>query len=140
MRLEKLDHVAIEVSDLDYHVAQLVGTGGMRLLRRGIAKRTGTRIAMMGDPSGMKIELIENRDAPPGAPRFLHVAFRSRDVDEAAAALVEKGWKWERGPIDLQEAQARSVLLSDDRGFELQVLTYQPTSPDIVEWTAAEPG
>ena len=38
----------------------------------------------------------------------------------------------ERGPIDLEEAQARSVLLSDQRGFELQVLTYQPTSPDDV--------
>ena len=83
MKLEKLDHVAIEVVDLDYYVAQLVGTGGMRLLRRAIAKRTGTRMAMVGDPTGMKLELIENKDAATGAPRFLHVAFRSSDVDAA---------------------------------------------------------
>ena len=52
MKLEKLDHVAIEVVDLDYYVAQLVGTGGMRLLRRATARRTGTRMAMVGDPTG----------------------------------------------------------------------------------------
>ena len=111
MNLERLDHVAIEVSDLDYYVEQLVRTGGM------------------------KLELIENRGVARGAPRFLHVAFRSSDVDAAARSLVDKGWKWERGPIDLEEAQARSALLSDNEGFELQVLTYRPTSPDIVEWS-----
>jgi predicted enzyme related to lactoylglutathione lyase len=135
MSLAKLDHVAIEVADLDYYIEQLVKTGGMKLLRRATAKRTGTRMAMVGDPTGMKLELIENKDAAGTVPRFLHVAFRSGDVDGAAAALVDKGWKWERGPTELEEAQARSVLLSDNRGFELQVLTYQPTSPDIVEWS-----
>src|SRR5579864_8690100 len=112
MMLEKLDHIAIEVADLDYHVAQLVGTGGMRLLRRGTAKRTGARLAMVGDPTGMKLELIENKGVAGAAPRFLHVAFRSHDADATAASLVGKGWKWERGPTELEDAQARSVLLS----------------------------
>ena len=137
MNLTKIDHVAIEVADLDYYIERLVGTGGMRLLRRSTAKRTGARMAMVGDPTGMKLELIENRDAVGTVPRFLHVAFRSDDVDATATSLVDKGWKWERGPIDLEDAQARSVLLSDARGFELQVLTYQPTSPDVVEWSGA---
>ena len=135
MTLARLDHVAIEVVDLDYYIEQLVATGGMKLLRRSTAKRTGTRMAMVGDPTGMKLELIENKDAAGTAPRFLHVAFRSSDVDAAARSLVGKGWKWERGPIDLEEAQASSVLLSDNGGFELQVLTYRPTSPDTVEWS-----
>jgi hypothetical protein len=133
MSLDRLDHVAIEVADLDYYIELLVRTGGMKVLRRATAKRTGARMAMVGDPTGMKLELIENRDAA-GAPRFLHVAFRSGDVDAAARSLVDKGWTWQRGPIDLEEAQARSVLLSDNGCFELQVLTYRPTSPDIVEW------
>ncbi len=68
MNLERLDHVAIEVSDLDYYVEQLVRTGGMKLLRRATAKRSGTRMAMVGDPTGMKLELIENRGAARGAP------------------------------------------------------------------------
>jgi catechol 2,3-dioxygenase-like lactoylglutathione lyase family enzyme len=133
MSLAKLDHVAIEVADIDRIIDQLVGTGGMKLLRRAVAQRSGTRMAMVGDPAGMKLELIENTDA--AVPRFLHVAFRSPDVDATATALVEKGWTWERGPIELKDAQARSVLLSDGKGFEMQVLTYQPTSPDIVEWS-----
>jgi hypothetical protein len=133
MSLDRLDHVAIEVADLDYYVELLVRTGGMKVLRRATAKRTGARMAMVGDPTGMKLELIENRDTA-GAPRFLHVAFRSGDVDAAARSLEDKGWTWQRGPIDLEEAQARSVLLSDNGCFELQVLTYRPTSPDIVEW------
>jgi len=140
MSLERLDHVAIEVADLDHYVEQLVGTGGMKLLRRATVRRTGARMAMVGDPTGMKLELIENRDAAGGAPRFLHVAFRSSDVDAAARSLVSKGWTWERGPIDLEEAQARSVLLSDNGGFELQVLTYRPTSPDVVEWPGDQSG
>src|SRR5262245_2796779 len=140
MNLDRLDHVAIEVNDLDYYIDQLVRTGGMKLLRRATAKRTGTRMAMVGDPAGMKLELIENKDATGTVPRFLHVAFRSGDVDKTASSLVDKGWKWERGPIELEEAQARSVLLSDNRGLELQVLTYQSTSPDIVEWSDDKTG
>jgi predicted enzyme related to lactoylglutathione lyase len=135
MTLARLDHVAIEVVDLDHYIEQLVATGGMKLLRRSTAKRTGTRMAMIGDPTGMKLELIENKDAAGTTPCLLHIAFRSSDVDATARSLADKGWKWERGPIDLEEAQARSVLLSDSRGFELQVLTYQPTSPDIAEWS-----
>src|SRR5258707_9825589 len=96
-------------------------------------------MAIAGDTTGMTIGLLENRGAARGAPRFLHVAFRSSGVDAAARSLVDKGRKWERGPIDLEEAQARSVLLSDNDGFELQVLTYRPTSPDIVEWSDDKP-
>jgi predicted enzyme related to lactoylglutathione lyase len=140
MNLERLDHVAIEVVDLDCYIEQLVRTGGMKVLRRATAKRSGARMAMVGDRTGMKLELIENRDVAGGVPRFLHVAFRSSDVDAAARSLVGKGWKWERGPIDLEEAQARSVLLSDNGGFELQVLTYRPTSPDILEWSDDKTG
>src|SRR5262249_29399721 len=138
MSLAKMDHVALEVGDIDYYIDQLVGTGGMKLLRRATALRSGTRMAMVGDPTGMKIELIENRDAPMGPPKFMHVTCSSGDAEATGKGLVDKGWTWERGPIDLKEAQARSVLVSDGQGFEMQLLTYQSTSPDIVEWPAEE--
>ena len=132
MNLERLDHVALEVADLDERIERLCKTGGMRLLRRGVNKRNGARIAMVGDPTGMKLELIENPEAR--EPRFQHLAFRSADVDASAVALQDQGWEKLRGPFELEEAAARTVLLKDDEGFELQVLTYRPTSPDIVEW------
>jgi len=131
-----MDHVAIEVADLDKFIDQLVATGGMRLLRRGAAKRTGQRLAMVGDATGMKLELIENPGIP--APRYLHIAFRTADVAQSLSALVAKGFQHERGPFMLEEAKAQSGLVSDGKGFEVQVLTYDPASPDIVEWAEGE--
>jgi predicted enzyme related to lactoylglutathione lyase len=132
MKLGRMDHVAIEVADLDARIERLCRTGGMRLLRRGTNKRSGERLAMVGDATGMKLELIENPAAH--EPRFLHVAFRSADAEAAANSLEEQGWQKLRGPTDLAEAQARSMLMNDGDGFELQVLAYAPTSPDIIEW------
>ena len=132
MKLERLDHVALEVADLDARIERLCKTGGMRLLRRGFNKRSGERLAMVGDATGMKLELIENTAL--SAPRFLHIAFRSSDLDGAQASLEANGWHKTRGPIELAEAQARSILMNDEDGFELQLLDYAPTSPDIIEW------
>jgi predicted enzyme related to lactoylglutathione lyase len=132
MKLGRMDHVAIEVSDLEARIERLCRTGGLKLLRRGFNKRTGERLAMVGDGTGMKLELIENPEAK--VPRFVHVAFRAGDVQDALALLQEQGWEHLRGPNDLAEAQARSALFQDPDGFELQVLSYAPTSPDIVEW------
>jgi predicted enzyme related to lactoylglutathione lyase len=127
-----MDHVAIEVADLDARIERLCRTGAMRLLRRGFNKRSGQRLAMVGDATGMKLELIENPEAH--EPRFLHLAFRSGDVDAALTTLVDQGWNHLRGPNDLPEAEARSILLNDGDGLEMQVLAYEPTSPDIIEW------
>jgi catechol 2,3-dioxygenase-like lactoylglutathione lyase family enzyme len=132
MKLERMDHVAIEVADLDERIERLCKTGGMRLLRRGTNKRSGERLAMVGDATGMKLELIENKSLT--EPRFLHIAFRASDLDGAQASLEANGWHKTRGPIDLSEAQAQSILMNDADGFELQLLAYAPTSPDIVEW------
>jgi predicted enzyme related to lactoylglutathione lyase len=136
MKLQRMDHVAIEIADLDARIERLCATGGMRLLRRGTNKRSGQRLAMVGDATGMKLELIENPDAH--VPRFSHLAFRSADVDAALASLSEQGWNHLRGPNDLPEAEARSILVNDGDGLELQVLAYAPTSPDIIEWKDEE--
>jgi catechol 2,3-dioxygenase-like lactoylglutathione lyase family enzyme len=136
MKLERMDHVAIEIADLDARIERLCATGGMRLLRRGINKRSGQRLAMVGDATGMKLELIENPDAH--VPRFSHLAFRSADVDAALSSLQDQGWNHLRGPNDLAEAEARSILVNDGDGLELQVLAYAPSSPDIIEWRDEE--
>lgn len=131
MNNKRLDHVAIEVPNLDAYVAKLTGTGVMRLLRHG-ATRNGQRIAMLGDGQGGKLELIEKTTI--SEPCFAHVAFRYDDADIAQADLLDKGWQVKRGLHDLAAAEARTALLCDGRGFDLQVIAYQPTSPDIVEW------
>ena len=132
MSLEKLDHVAIEVPDIARYIDTFTSTGGLRLLRRGIASATGVEIAMLGDRTGMKIELIENKGAT--ELKFLHIAFRSADVDSAVQEIAAGGWALGRGPSEIAAAKARSAFMSDGKGFEFQVLTYAPDSPDVAEW------
>ena len=127
----KFDHVAIEVNDFDDRVQALVNDIGMTLVRRGIRYRTGQRIAMLGDETGVKLELIES-DAD--QPAFAHVAFRADEaeaVDEAEAALVQAGWSTVNPVHDLAAARARTTLVADRGGLHVQVIAYEPDSPDL---------
>jgi len=130
--LEKMDHVAIEVPDIARYIDKFVSTGGLKLLRRGVATATGVEIAMLGDRTGMKIELIENKAAT--EMKFLHVAFRAADVDTATQEIAANDWVLGRGPNDIAAAKARSAFMTDGKGFEFQILTYAPDSPDIAQW------
>ena len=127
----KFDHVAIEVNDFDGRVDSLVHNLGMTLVRHGIRYSTGQRIAMLGDETGVKIELIES-DAD--EPAFAHVAFRADEaaaVDDAEAGLVEAGWSTVNPVHDLAAARARTTLLADRGGLHVQVIAYEPDSPDL---------
>ena len=127
----RFDHVAIEVNDFDARVDSLVGDVGMTLVRMGIRHRTGQRIAMLGDETGVKIELIESEATE---PTFAHVAFRADragDVDQAEAGLVGAGWSTVNPAHDLGAARARTALLTDRGGLHLQVIAYEPDSPDL---------
>ena len=132
MTLAKLDHVAIAVPNLEQSIAIFVRTGGLRLLRQGIATATGAKIAMLGDRTGMKIELIESPET--NAPQFLHVAFQTDDVDASIQQAKDNGWTVGRGPNVIAAAKAQSAFLTDDNGFEFQVLSYAADSPDTRTW------
>jgi catechol 2,3-dioxygenase-like lactoylglutathione lyase family enzyme len=132
MTLAKLDHIAIAVPNLEQSIAIFVRTGGLRLLREGIATATGAKIAMLGDRTGMKIELIESPDA--NAAQFLHVAFQTDDVDASIEQAKANGWTVGRGPNEIAAAKARSAFLTDGTGFEFQLVSYAADSPDIKTW------
>ena len=132
----KVDHVAIEVADVDHRLATLLATGAFTLLREGKRMTTGTRIFMVGDGTGFKLELIESPDVT--GPTFAHVALRVADVEQAQTALVDQGWTHSRGPSAIPAARANSSLVCD-AGFDLQVISYAPDSPDMVTWTDSVP-
>lgn len=125
----RLDHVALEVADFDARIASLVDTGAMRLIRRGSRYRTGQRIAMLGDTAGMKLELIEAQET--ASPAFVHLAFRVDDADDVHATMLADGWRSKREPHSLDAAQARSALVTDGQGLDVQLIAYEPTSPDL---------
>jgi hypothetical protein len=129
-----VDHVAIEIDDLDRRVAALVATGALRVLREGRQFSTGQRIFMLGDGTGFKLELIESQNP---AVSFAHIALRVADVEAAEAALVHQGWAPRRPPHELSAARARTSLVSDGR-LDLQVIAYEADSPDMVRWSETE--
>lgn len=132
MTAPRLDHVALEVDELERHVELMCKSGLLRLIRLGTLGRTGQRIAMLGDGTGTKVELIEDPSAK--VPRLAHLAFAVGDVDDARASLMDRGWEPVRGPNDLPSAKARSALLRDGEGLMLQVITYRDDSPDLARW------
>jgi catechol 2,3-dioxygenase-like lactoylglutathione lyase family enzyme len=122
-----LDHVALGVPDLDARIALLVDTCSMRLLRRGTVAATGQRMAMLADAAGSRLELVEVLGAP--GPVFLHLAFRTDDVDTAYGEAIARGMQSKRTPHALEAEQARTALLTDGRGFDLQVISYGEAAP-----------
>ena len=132
MALNKIDHIAIEVPALEPFIDKFARTGGLRLIRRGTAAATGTRIAMLGDRTGVKIELIENPATT--SLRFVHIAYESDDVDVSVKEAEQTGWSLGRGPNEIAAARARSAFMTDGSGFEFQILTYAADSPDTKNW------
>ena len=159
-----IDHVALEVDDLDERVLRLEAAG-LRVLRHGTRYSTGQRIVMMGDGTGNKLELIEaepagTADGPleverPGTPEaedpagradaavgsarpqgpvFAHLALRSDDADAAHRMLRSAGYSSLSEPHDLAAARARSALLDSGDGMLVQVVSYAEDSPDAVTW------
>ena len=131
MQFGKIDHVAIAVEDFDGRIDQLTGTGALRVIRHG-KTGNGQRLAMLGDGTGMKIEIVES--AGDKAPRFLHIAFLSEDVDGAGAMLDRLGWSAKFGPAELGAAKAYTVMMTDGEGLDLQAIRYDTDSPDLAQW------
>ena len=132
-----IDHVALEVDDIDERVQRLEAAG-LRVLRHGTRYSTGQRIVMMGDGTGNKLELIEAEPDPEGgsreAPAFAHLALRTDDTDDAHRRLQAAGFQSRSEPHDLAAARARSALLDSGGGFRVQVISYADDSPDAVTW------
>lgn len=138
-----IDHVALEVDDIDERV-RLLEAAGLRVLRRGTRYSTGQQIVMMGDGTGSKLELIEagpgTEDGNGGTPVFAHLALRTDDVDGAHRRLQDAGYESRSEPHDLTAARARSALLDSGGGLRVQVISYADDSPDAVTWEPSEEG
>lgn len=123
----RLDHVALGVGDLDERLRFLEDTLGFTLRRRGTNVRTGGRIAMVGHPdTPVKLELIES----PEEQGFLHLAIHVDDVRAEFERLTAAGLTPVRPPFRLEAAKADSALLKDEAGWMIQIVHYDPDSPD----------
>src|SRR5690606_2918772 len=120
--------------DIDAVVAMLE-VCSMQVIRRGERFRTGQPIVMIGDGTGVKLELIETGA---DAPVVAHLAFRVDDLDATVDELVALGWTNTRAAHDLPSARARTALMSHGE-MGVQLITYEPDSPDLAEWRLSVP-
>jgi catechol 2,3-dioxygenase-like lactoylglutathione lyase family enzyme len=128
--LRELDHIALGVHDFGGRCNFFVKTLGFEVRRVGKRFSTGTQIAMLVDATKhAKLELIEIQ--PHESTGLLHLAFRVDDVAAAYVSLQSQGLEGIREPHDLGAAKARTALLRDETGLEIQIIQYAPDSPDL---------
>lgn len=125
-----LDHFALGVEELDERIQLFTEVMGLKLMRRGTRVSTGKGIAFLTDATtGFKVELIETEEAERG---LVHLAFHVDDIDSAYDALVSRGLASLSGPHYISAAKADSALLEDETGLKIQLISYDPDSPDLL--------
>lgn len=132
-----VDHIALEVAEIEPAVQRLQQVHGLELIRWGTRYSTGLPIAMMKDANGFKVEVIQAGDGQPDTslerPRMDHVAFRVDDVEKAESELVEQHSEVLKPAHRLGAAKADSALLQDPDGLKVQTVRYDEDSPDAVQ-------
>lgn len=123
-----LDHVAVETTDIDADVTVMTRTLGLTAVRWGVHMLTGSRIAILGDSTGMKLELIETQ-TPNGS--LAHIAFEVTDVETAAAGAVVVGCLGEISLVRIPAAMASVSQVRSTAGTALQFIRYDVGSPDV---------
>src|SRR5947209_3353303 len=126
--VEQVDHVAIGVADFEERLETLSSVVGFEVRRRGTYFANGKRLAMLGQAGGgFKIELCES----PEQTGLLHLALRVEDVRAEFERLVAAGLKPIVEPRRIEPARADSAMVEDDGGWRIQLIHYDPDSPDL---------
>jgi Glyoxalase/Bleomycin resistance protein/Dioxygenase superfamily len=111
-----LDHIAINVPDLDGLLERLTVAFGM------VAEFRSEHFALVADPaSGLKLELGRSGDAE---AHLRHLGFRTDDVDSAHGALVEAGMEVSEPPHRRDFARMYTSFLKQPGGLEVQLVKY----------------
>ncbi len=129
-----VDHVAIEVADFDARlkVFEALGMRVQRIGRYGMDQ--SRRIAMVGDGTGFKFEVIEA-----DADAFSHLAYRTDDVAGTFAELCavpgdggDTLFQPLMEPKRLPEAaKGDTASVSEPGGIRIQLVKYDEDSPDL---------
>src|SRR6059058_6277684 len=100
MRVTKLLHTRMRVSDMDQTVQFYTGVLGLEVMERKTSPR-GSHLAFLKVPNSE--ELIELASFPPSGPvkvqeDLVHLAFQVENLDDTVRTLQAKGIKITDGP------------------------------------------
>jgi len=127
MRVKKLLHTRMRVSDLDQTIQFYTNVLGLEVLERKTSPR-GSQLAFLRVPNSE--ELIELTSFPPSGPvkvqeDLVHLAFQVESLDETIASLNTKGVKVTDGPTHTSSG-SRFIFIDAPDGYEVELIERPP--------------
>ncbi len=127
MRVKKLLHTRMRVSDMDQTIAFYKDVLGLEVLERKTSPR-GSHLAFLKVPDSE--ELIELCSFPPSGPvkvqeDLVHLAFEVDNLDETIRALEAKRIKITDGPTR-SSSGSRFIFIDAPDGYEIELIERPP--------------
>lgn len=127
MRVKKLLHTRMRVSDMDQTINFYIGVLGLEVMERKTSPR-GSHLAFLKVPNSE--ELIELCSFPPSGPvkvqeDLVHLAFEVDNLDRTIETLTAKGVKITDGPT-LTSSGSRFIFIDAPDGYEVELIERPP--------------
>jgi lactoylglutathione lyase len=127
MRVKKLLHTRMRVSDMDQTINFYTKVLGLEVLERKVSPR-GSHLAFLKVPNSE--ELIELCSFPPSGPvtvqeDLVHLAFQVDNMDDTIASLNAKGVKVTDGPTQTSSG-SRFIFIDAPDGYEVELIERPP--------------
>jgi len=132
MKVKKLLHTRMRVSDMDQTIAFYTEVLGLEVLERKTSPR-GSHLAFLRVPNSD--ELIELCSFPPSGPvrvqeDLVHLAFQVENLDDTIASLNKKGVRVTDGPTNTSSG-SRFIFIDAPDGYEVELIE-RPAGVTIV--------
>ena len=127
MRVMKLLHTRMRVSDMDQTINFYTNVLGLEVLERKVSPR-GSHLAFLKVPNSE--ELIELCSFPSSGPvtvqeDLVHLAFQVESLDETIASLNAEGVKVTDGPTQTSSG-SRFIFIDAPDGYEVELIERPP--------------
>ena len=127
MRVKKLLHTRMRVSDMDQTVNFYTNVLGLEVLERKVSPR-GSHLAFLKVPNSE--ELIELCSFPPSGPvtvqeDLVHLAFQVENLDDTIEQLGAKQIRITDGPTTTSSG-SRFVFIDAPDGYEVELIERPP--------------
>lgn len=132
MKVKKLLHTRMRVSDLDETIRFYTTVLGLEVIERKVSPR-GSQLAFLKVPNSD--ELIELTSFPPSGPvkvqeDLIHLAFQIENLDATMELLTAQGVKITDGPTRTSSG-SRFIFIDAPDGYEIELIE-RPADVKIV--------
>jgi lactoylglutathione lyase len=123
MKVKKLLHTRMRVTDMDQTIAFYTSVLGLEVLERKVSPR-GSHLAFLRVPNSE--ELIELCSFPQSGPvkvqeDLVHLAFQVEHLDAAMTALQQQGIPITDGPTKTSSG-SRFIFIDAPDGYEIELI------------------